>query len=433
MGLELKQRQNMILSAALQQAFTVLQMPHLELAEWLKAQIEQNPLLEYHENKGEAAVPSEVDEIDFEKQDFNVLDSLDESFKTAVFPDWAPEQKNFSPPQDISLYEHLMQQAQLCFETTEDLTKAQEIIGNLDERGFLGDFPADPAILAKIQGFDPPGVAACNLQECLLLQLPKGSLSYQLVRDHFDDLLHRRFHQIAKKMQCSAASLQQLLQNQISKLSFSPGAPFRRSVAPPLVPDVVLRKDGTKWVVEICENHLPRFNISSPPQTADRGDKSYIRRHIAEGKWLLRMIRRRHNTLRAIVLFLLKTQEEFFADNLKKLAPLTMHEAAASLSIHESTVARAVSNKYLSCPLGIFSIRSFFSHAVSTPSGKKVSNHTIRRMIAELIEKEDKHAPLSDQEIADEIQKAGIPCARRTVAKHRQILHLNPAPLRKAL
>ncbi len=433
MELELKQRQSLILSAALQQAFIVLQMPHLELAQWLKVQIEQNPLLEYRESKGKVVTSPEVSEVNFDDQNFTVLDSMDESFKTSVFPDWAEEQTPSSPPQDVSLYEHLMQQAQLCFETREELVKAQEIIGNLDERGFLGDFPADPLILAKIQTFDPPGVAARNLQQSLLLQLPRGSHSFVLIRDHFDDLLHRRFAQLAKKMRCSLPFLEEMLRKEVSKLNFSPGSRFRTSIAPPLVPDVVLKKDGDKWVVEICENHLPRFDLISPPETVEKGEKSYIRRHIAEGKWLLRMIRRRHNTLRAIVLFLLKTQTEFFGGNLKKLVPLTMREAAAALSIHESTVARAVSDKYLSCPLGIFSMRSFFSHTITTTSGKKISNSTVRRLIAELIEKEDKQAPLSDQEIGDEIQKLGIPCARRTVAKHRQTLRLEPAQLRKSL
>lgn len=434
MNLELRQRQNLILSAALQQAFLVLQMPHLELAEWLKLQIEQNPLLEYSEIKGIALPVEEVQEVNFEKESFNVLESLDDAFQVAVFPEYAEENCGDTQAGTPSLYEHLMNQAQMAFDSKEGLAKAEEIIGNLDDRGFLGDFPADPLILAKVQTFDPPGIAARTRQESLLIQLSfKGKdLAYRIVRDHFEDLMQRKFHNLAKKMGFSLLELQSLIQKEIATLDFCPGKRFHKTLLPPLIPDVIVKKEGGKWVIEVCESHLPRFYLLPSPEGAEKKDRSYIRRHIAEGKWLLRTIRRRHQTLRSIVQFLLEKQTEFFNGNLKKFVPLTMQEAADSLGLHESTVARAVSHKYISCSLGIFSLRTFFSHAITTSSGKRISNRTVRQLILELIEKEDRTSPLSDQEIALEIQKLGIPCARRTVTKHRQALNLATASLRRA-
>jgi RNA polymerase sigma-54 factor len=433
MQLALRQRQNLILSAALQQAFLVLQMPHLELAEWLKTQIEQNPLLEYDESKGIPLPLDEECEIDFEKESFNVLDSLDEAFQLAVFPEYAEEKKEDAREGTPSLYEHLMNQAQLAFDTKEELAKAEEIIGNLDDRGFLTDFSADPVILAKIQTFDPPGIAARTRQESFLIQLKlkERNLAYCLVRDHFEELLQRKFPIVAKKFGCSFAELRNLLQKDIGTLDFCPGSRFRKALLPPLIPDVILKKEGGKWVIEICDSHLPRFHLLASPKGAEKGDQSYIRRHIAEGKWLLRTIRRRHETLRSIIVFLIEKQTEFFNGNIKKFAPLTMQEAATSLNLHESTIARAVSHKYLSCSLGIFALRTFFSHAITTFSGKKISNRTVRQLVYEMVEKEDKTSPLSDQEIAQEIQKLGIPCARRTVTKHRQALKLAAASLRR--
>lgn len=420
MRLELKARQNLIISSAMQQAFLVLQLPALELAEWLKIQIEQNPMLEYEEIRGEPEIFLETEELDFEKQNFDVIDDLDECFTNAVFPDTekGPCDEICTPP---SLSEHLMQQAHEVFNSREQLAKAEEIIGSLDQRGYLEDSVVDEEILKIIQTFDPPGIAARDLQECLLIQLrQKGmqeSAAYKIVEHRFQDLIHNRIH--TKEM------------NEIAALDFHPGHRFSSFASPSLIPDIIVQNIGGEWQIEINEIHLPQFSIAHPPlHTLDEKEKTFVRRHIAQGKWLIRTLRRRQQTLKTITEFLLKKQTAFFQEN-PKLIPLTMQNVADELGLHESTVARAVGQKYIATPQGIHSLRSFFTSSLSTLSGKRISNRAVKDKISQLVQGEDKHNPLSDNDLSSHLSKQGISCARRTIAKYRRHLRLPPSSHRK--
>lgn len=438
MKLELKSKQSMVATMAMQQAFLVLQMPTYELAAWIQTQIDQNPILEYQERRGEAPLQTPIREVDFENQTFEILDDLDETFKGALFPEDRPIEKSKEVVLSyaISLFDHLMRQAKEVFSDSKDLALAELIIGNLDERGFLGDASADPSILKTIQTFDPPGIGARNLQDSLLIQLRiKGkecSIASYVIEHCFDALLHNRFLEIEKKTKIPIQKLQAELYQEIGCLDFHPGHRFHSFASPSLIPDVYLYKDDEKWQIRVNDTFLPKFHIAPPSLLSLKVEEhSYIRTHIAQGKWLLRTLKRRHETLKKIVAYLLKKQASFFNGQPHKLHPLTLNEAALELGLHESTVARAVADKYLSSPQGIFSLKSFFTPAFQRADGERISTRRAKDTIASLIQSENKQTPLSDEALTLALAKEGIPCARRTVTKYRKILNIPTACQRK--
>ncbi len=438
----LKQNQQLLINLAMKQAFHVLQLPMLELSEWLKSEIESNPVLE----------------MDLAKEPFK--ESLDTPVKerhTVRNKSQEDLERRRQEHQEnlltahISLYEHLMGQAPLIFEERTDLHLAELIIGHLNEKGFLETpleevAPSIPLekmerILDTIQSFDPPGIGARDLRECLLLQLKlknKGnSQAAQVISEHFDDLLHNRLPLISQKLHIRIGDLVQIVENEIAPLDLSPGYKYSCHVAAAIIPDLLLLSIDEKWQIEVNTSFLPKFQIAPiylqalRDHSLDNEEYYYLRRQLAGGRWLKRIVQKRNHTLRSIGEFLLKKQMAFFNGHKASLVPLTMKEAAEELGIHESTVARAVANKFVACPQGMFALKSFFKQGVETKSGEKISNHSLRAMLAKTISEEDKLEPLSDEQLARHFQKQGIPCARRTVAKYRSSLKIAPACKRK--
>ena len=428
LDLKFKTQQAMVLNMAMQQALHVLQLPITDLVQWVQLQIEQNPLLQFDETPPED-YPSE---LDFELQGFEVLDHLDETFVQGIFPDEAFEEN--TPLENlvessVSLYDHLMQQARSAFLDKDQLFHAQQIIGNLDEKGFLGDFEADPQILKIVQTFDPPGIAARNLQESLLIQLKiqkkEDSLAYYFLSDHFDDLLRCRLSYLAKKFRMPISEIQASLQKDISSLDFHPASRFQTTSSAVVIPDIIIEQLEEGYQVKINESPLPRF-VLSPPSFAN------LNSHYTEGKWMEKVLARRRDILTKIAHYLLEKHAPFFSGTTQNLAPLSMQEIAKELQLHESTVARAVKDKYVSSPKGIFSLRYFFPHtSAQNEEGTAISHVASKQLLLQLILHEDKRRPLSDNALAKDMSKAGIPCARRTIAKYRKLLNIPPASHRR--
>ncbi|HEX2579256.1 MAG TPA: RNA polymerase factor sigma-54 [Rhabdochlamydiaceae bacterium] len=428
LDLKIKTQQALVLTMAMQQALYVLQLPITDLIQWVRLQIEQNPLLQFDETPPED-YPTE---LDFDAQGFEVLDHLDETFVQGLFPDDSLEEtstlENLAKA-SVSLYDHLMEQARTSFNNPEQLSHAEAIIGNLDEKGFLGDFEADAQILAVIQTFDPPGIAARTLQESLLIQLSslnkQNSLAYFLLSRHFDDLLRCRLSYLAKKLRMSVSELQASLQKEISSLDFHPASRFQQAPSVVVIPDIIIEQIESNLQIKINEAPLPRFTLS-PPSMAT------LNSHYTEGKWMEKILSRRRDILTKIVQYLLVKHTGFFSGAAPNLTPLSMQEMAKELQLHESTVARAVKDKYVACPRGIFSLRYFFPHASSKQDdGTPISHIDSKQLLQQLILQEDKKKPLSDNALARAMSKAGIPCARRTVAKYRKVLNIPPASHRR--
>jgi len=419
-NLRLKTQQALILTLGMQQALYILQLPVAELAQWLQCQIEQNPALQFDESPSE----DEFQEVNPGMEGFEVLNHLDETFVQSVFPEEAVfEEKQV--PATSSRYNHLMAQARSVLTDPEMLKKAEEIIGNLDSRGFIGDFSSDPEILTIVQTFDPPGIAARNLRESLLIQLKllgkQTTPAFQIIENYFEAITQGKLSFVAKQMQWTPSEILTLLKKEISSLNFHPGAEFGSSPSPSIIPDVVVEYLGKTWNITINETPLPRFTIASPSPD--------ISGFYSEAKWVQTILERRGEILRKIVSYILEKHTGFFQGTTTNIEPFTLQEMSQKLNLSESTIGRAVKDKYLFCPQGIFPLKHFFPH--SAIKGTETSHLDAKKLLKHLIDQEDKTRPLSDLTLSQAMAEAGIPCARRTIAKYRKSLKIPTANLRK--
>jgi RNA polymerase sigma-54 factor len=449
--IQTKQSQHLLLSLAMQQAFHVLQMPILALSEWLKLEIEQNPILELDssQEEGKESLEEICSELSQEPSEYSDQATEEYEKKRKAYQD-----SLLTHP--ISLYEHLVIQARFAFDCPQDLATAELIIGHLDQRGFLTTplEQINPAaslvylysILSVIQSFDPPGIAAVNLQDSLLLQLrlknKENTLAYRIVKERLEDLLHNRLPVICTALQIPIKTLREIVRSDITPLDLHPGYRFHDTYACPIIPDIqfdyreadLQGEQSQEWFIHINHSRLPRFSIAPcylKEQKLEKEELLFLQHHLTNAKWLKKIVKRRQDTLRSIATYLIKKQSSFLNGEQKTLHPMTIQEMAQELGMHESTVARAVSNKHISCPQGMFALRSFFTHSITCQNGQKVSNHTLRQLLAQMVEREDKNSPLSDAAIADQFKKMGIPCARRTVSKYRERLQIAPSSRRR--
>ncbi|MBI2743030.1 MAG: RNA polymerase factor sigma-54 [Chlamydiales bacterium] len=429
-----RQNQNLLLSMAMQQAFHVLQMPIMELEHWLKNEIEQNPVLEYEDRIDE----EEEKELDFDQNRPGAFEMVDQESEAPLFEEQMHE---------LSLFAHLMVQAEMAL-SPEELKVAELLIGNLDERGFLSTplstlFSKDELslaelVLSKVQTFDPPGVAACSLKESLLLQLclkgKEHTLAYSLIELHFEELVHNRLPLLQKKLGCTSEELQKAIFQEIANLDLHPASRFNLDPVQPIIPDLILSKEEEEWKVEVNEEALPSFRVAPVFLDASENpsqENRFFRRQIAAARWLERILEKRRKTLQEIGAFLIKKQAAFLNGETSAPLPLMMQELTTALSLHHSTIVRAVSSKYVLCRQGLLPLRSFFTHSIQKESSAEVSSEQVKEILRALVEKEDKHSPLSDQALSKRIQREGIPVARRTVTKYRKALRIASATARK--
>lgn len=434
----LKQQQQLLINLAMKQAFHVMQLPLLELSEWLKCEIERNPVLEI-DLANEPIRESLEEPIQYQHTLRNKpQENLEKRRKE--------HQENMLVAQ-VSLYEHLMSQIPLALESRQNLNLAKLIIGHLNEKGFLEtplheiapDTPIEKMqeVLETVQSLDPPGIGAKNLQESLLIQLKlkkkEDSRAAKVISRHFDDLLHNRLPLISKNLHISIKDLMEIVKKEIAPLDLNPGYKYCYQPTVAILPDVLLLYIDGKWQVNVNTSFLPKFQIA-PIYVAALEDQSfeneeyfYLRRQLAGGRWLKRIVQKRNHTLRKICEFVLTRQMAFFNGEKGSLVPLTMKEAAEELELSASTIARAIAGKFIACPQGMFSLKSFFKQGMQAKNGEKISNRSLREMLAKTIGEEDKQHPLSDEQLSSHFKKLGIPCARRTIAKYRSSLKISPA------
>ncbi len=478
----LKQMQRLMMSPHMQQALNLLQLPILELSQLIETELEQNPVLETQRDEeaddadmqaletenaeaSEEADAAPEKELAFDDHDFEVLRQLDEEFRDYL-KESGPAYKTRTAEDDkfqtylessiqaeTTLFSHLMQQAQETFSEADELKMAEAIIGNLDRNGYLtvslqeiaqlGGFTEAKLlpVLRGIQSFEPCGVGAANIQEALLLQLrrrgqPK-TLAYNIIDQHYEDLLHNRIPNIQKGLGCTLQDIAKAIKEDIARLDLHPGLWYSHTPVQTIIPDVALKQEGEALHVVINEEPLPLFrfnhrylNMLEDPALPQE-TKDFIRQKLMSAKWLMRNISQRQSTLERIADFLAKKQSAFFLNPEGTLIPMTLKIVSEELELHESTVARAVANKYIDTPRGIFPLRFFFTNAYTSSTGEDISSRTVRDVLLEMIHNEDKRKPLSDEALALQIQARGITCARRTVAKYRALLNIGNAHQRK--
>ncbi|HEY3755603.1 MAG TPA: RNA polymerase factor sigma-54 [Opitutaceae bacterium] len=488
-GLHQRQTQNLVLAPQLRQSLKILQVAALDLRSVIQEELQANPTLEELpmdgmsldasspsgvENEhnadaatGEGAAPidgardsdGKREEMDFSKE-FEILSKFDQDWRdgqagarTYTAEDAERRQHFFdSLVSEPSLQEHLMQQAELAELTGQTMEAMRHLVSSLDDRGFLTQTPADVALqtglplaevqkaVATLKTFDPAGIGAANLPECLVAQLAaqgRGeSLPARVVRDHFELLTRRRIPELARKLGVPADDIQVAIE-EIGRLNPAPGRRFAEDNNRVIVPDVTVEKDDGEWKIHLNNDYIPRLRISNTYRemiakgALGKNERDYLRERMRSGKFLIDSIEQRQRTIERITREILSAQSEFFENGVAQLKPLTMTRIADIVGVHETTVSRAIANKYIKTPHGIFEFKYFFTPGYQAESGASVSNTSVKEMIADLVAGEDKASPLSDQEIVGQLLAKGITIARRTVAKYREELGILPSNLRR--
>jgi RNA polymerase sigma-54 factor len=351
-----------------------------------------------------------------------------------------------------SLQEHLLEQVRLSELTDEQRPVAEMIVGNIDDYGYLKASIEELAastgiapekildVLKVIQTFHPPGVGARDLRECLMLQLERQgrahTMEYKIVRDYMEALGKRRLPEIARGLAEDVVDVQKAV-GRVGLLEPRPGRAFLPDNDQYVVPEVFVSKQGEDFAITTNNDQIPHLRISNTYKDlmaqADSSTevRDYIREKIRAGKFLIKSLHQRQQTILNIAKEIVKRQREFMEKGVAFLKPLTMVQVAEVVGVHETTVSRAVSGKYMQTPQGVFEMKYFFTSGIQTASGEGMSNTSVKDMIAEIFKKEDPMKPLSDQEVVLMLAEKGIVIARRTVAKYRSELNILPSNLRK--
>jgi RNA polymerase sigma-54 factor len=482
-----------VLAPQLQQSLALLQAPTLELKALVEQEVQQNPMLEEvptsemeqidreREEGSPATDPSDLAEppadVKFdpatEKPSSAPVDDFQAEFERAVAQDqeWrdhftqtnlplrqgpeAEERRQFmfdSLVAGTSLQETLLEQMRYSDLSDEHRSIAEMIIGNIDDSGrlketvellsFSTNVPAEKIleVLKIIQTFDPPGVAARDLRECLMLQLERAgaekSVEYRILRDYFEALCKRKIPEIARGLGLNVDQVQ-VAAKRITCLDARPGRDLLPDDERYISPEVFVTKVGDDYVVTTNNEQIPHLRISnnykdlmSTPDAAPEV-REYIREKIRAGKFLIKSLQQRQQTILNIGNEIVKRQREFMEKGVAHLKPMTMVQVAEVVGVHETTVSRAVSNKYIETPQGIYEMKFFFTSGIKTDSGSGMSNTSVKDMVAAMFSGEDSAKPLSDQEIVKMLKEKGVVIARRTVAKYRDELNILPSNLRK--
>jgi RNA polymerase sigma-54 factor len=467
LGLWQQQRLQLVLAPQLRQSLELLQAPLFELRALVRQEMEQNPTLEEQ--------PEDVEQIEIEpttteiaeeagvQDEFEKLARLDEEWReyfnqNQITPRYSSEEaarrQYFldSLSQPISLQQHLLNQLAFADLSESDAQLCELLIGSIGEDGYLSTSIEDLAattghdagdlkrMLDVVQEFDPIGVGARDLRECLLIQLRRlgkgDSLAAAIVSDHLADLGARRYADIARALKCEVDAVQEAARL-IATLEPKPGRVFSADATSYVTPEVIVQKVDGEYVVILNNDQIPRLHISEHYRQLMNDDnttddvKNYIREKIRAGLFLIKSINQRQQTIYNIAKEIVAVQRDFLDHGVTHLRPLTMAQVAQIVGIHETTVSRAIANKYMQTPRGTFEMKYFFTPGYVTADGHAVSNKAVKDAIARLVEEEDPDNPLSDQDIVRRLAEQGYNVARRTVAKYREELKILPSHLRR--
>ncbi len=452
--------QSQILSPQMRQSLEILQATALDLQQMVRMELETNPVLEEEPPEQEATDTedagdgdaAETDEMERLEEDWS-----DFSAQGAVDPEAEARRMRFLEgvaPQE-TLSGHLENQfGRLALDPVQRRI-ASLLIGNLDENGYLAATPEEVAdearaetaeaieMLHTLQTMDPPGVGARDLSECLSLQLARlGShhahaAATNIVKSHLDLLGRKKFAEIASALGIGQEQVREA-GALIAQLNPKPGRAFAGEAAQALSPDVIIEKVGDDYAVSLVRDNIPHLRISRSYRDllGESGGtpevRGYLRDKIRGGKFIIKSIQQRQQTILAIAREIAARQRPFLEEGVSALVPMTMAQVAQVVGVHETTVSRAIAGKTVATPQGIFEMKFFFTTGYTTADGAEVSNTSVKDAIAALIRAENAHQPLSDQQIMDKLKADGLPVARRTVAKYREALGFLPSHLRKS-
>ena len=450
-----------VLAPQLQQSLQILQAPTLELRNIVQQELQTNPVLEEEAGAYELEQPS-GDDSEFQEE-FERLARLDEEWRDYMAQNVSYASRNQEDEErrqfffdslatHETLQQHLLEQLNTAEVTPAQRNAAELIIGSIDDLGFLPislqDISATSQIpvadlepmLELIQTFHPVGVGAHDLRECLLVQLRRlgkeDSLEYRIVDGYLEDLGRKKFPEIARRLGVTVDEVQRAA-NFISTLDPRPGQIFAPDPNNYVLPDVTVEKVGDDYAVTLNGDQIPHLRISKTyKDLMSQGRnamevRDYIRDKIRSGKFLIKSIHQRQQTILNIATEIVKRQREFLDHGTAFLKPMTMVQIAEVVGVHETTVSRAISGKYMATPQGVLEMKYFFTPGYETADGVALSNTSVKEAIADLVRHEEARNPLSDKEIVEILSERGIPIARRTVAKYRAELNILPSNLRK--
>jgi RNA polymerase sigma-54 factor len=489
--LQLKLGQQLTMTPQLQQAIRLLQLSTLELQTEIQEALETNPMLEINEDsadegqdQGQAEADSAREQnentpateaseraVDSQEQelpsdlptDSDWEDTYADSFESYAPASPAPADTDFSGYEQAnssgeSLHEHLHWQLNLTPFSEVDRAIATAIIDAIDDDGYLStsveelhqslsdlevELDEVEAVLNRVQDFDPPGVGARDLRECMLLQLryfdpetPWLAETTKIIKDHFELLAKREYNLIIRRMKLSEGELQQALQL-IQALNPRPGGQISGGQPEYVIPDVFVRKVKGEWRVELNPEVTPKLAINAlyaeMAKQNNSKDSTFLKNSLQEARWFLKSLKSRNETLYKVASCIVERQRDFFEYGEEAMKPMVMHDIAEAVDMHESTISRVTTKKYMHTPRGIFELKYFFSSHVGTAAGGECSATAIRAILKKLIAAENPGKPLSDNKLAALLGEQGINVARRTVAKYREAMSIAPSNERKRL
>lgn len=464
------QQQKLMMSPQMRQALEILQLPLLELRTIIQQQIQSNPVLEIEETAektdtedgNEEPNPDKIEELNF-KEEFDSLVNTDEEMKEYFksggdfkkYSNADKERRDYLESlitRPETLEEYLEFQLNIMLDSDKEKAIGKIIIGNLDKNGYLKASLEELAkesseaeaevlkVLLKIRQFDPPGIAASNIKECLSIQIERKGIKNKTVEKIINEKLEllgkKQFDKISRDLHVSIGEVRDA-EKIISSLNPKPAISFEQAEIPYISPDVTVEKTDNGFEVILNDEYIPRIKISNfykksiQDEHTSKNIKQYIREKISEGKWLIKNIYQRQQTIYNIAKEILSYQLDFFEKGPKFLKPMVLQSISSRLNIHESTVSRATNSKYLQCSWGLYPIKYFFTSSLNTASGEAVSAQRVKDLIAEIVSSEDKTKPYSDDAIAEMIKKEGIDVARRTIAKYREEAGIYSSRMRK--
>lgn len=490
LALQVRLSQKLILTPSLQQAIKLLPMSTLELADMLQQEITENPLLEESVESQEesteelaaqehqeaqqvqesaerqespADAPEVAEKTESDENSLNEIDVeaffsdyLDEGYRPRTYseiPELPPIENTLATTANLA--DHLAWQLRMLPDPEVDSELGLSIIGNIDERGYLaasveeicamGDYSEEQVNyhLSVVQQFDPVGVAGRDLRECLLIQLRHlgfaGTPAETIVREHLELIQKHLFNDVAKAM---GLPMDELIQHceVVRRLDPEPGSKFSAQNSQYVTPDVYVVKVDGKYEILLNDDRLPRLRISSiyrkmleNKTSENEGTRNYVKDKLRSALWLIKSVDQRQKTIYKVASSIVTQQQDFMDHGLEHLRPMVLRDVAVDIGMHESTVSRVVTNKYIHTPQGVFAMKYFFHSGIASTTGDNVSSVTIKKRIRTIVSGEDPKKPLSDSKIVKMLEQEGLILARRTIAKYREELRIPPSNQRKNL
>ena len=429
---------------------SIIQLNIFNLEKRVLEEIEKNPALEIEENNYDESSDSENEELN--EFDFEELVSNPEEYEYTNKKRKSNYIEQVADIQSASLYDDIMNQLNELNAKKDEIKIAEQILGNLDENGFL---PIEPVLIADrlgfkesyvekvkntIQNLDPPGIGSSSIKECIISQLtkyyPEDSLSLEIIEKYFDDFAKHKYNNIAKKLNCSKDEVYKTSEL-VSVLNPSPAINYNLSTVDHIIPDIIIEDINGSWDIQINESNIPHIKINKQyinmlrKYNNDNDVKTFVKQKLNNAEWFISAINQRNNTIRKVMKAIIKRQKQYFDSDKKRLIPMILKDLAEDINMDISTISRVCNGKYVQMPWGIKELKSFFSEGVKMKNGKNISSLIVKDILKDIINNEDKNSPYNDEKLTKQLNDIGYMIARRTVTKYRESLKISISRLRK--